>query len=83
MNQVGHDVVTTADNVGNRGRAVFDQFLGIIQPHASPMRKTRNLQQLRVVLGVRVIKHPPYEPRPEFRQPQSSRLTLDLFFSNA
>ena len=82
MDQVGHNVITTTDHVGNRRGPLLNQLLGVIQPHPGPVGKTGNLQQLGVVLRVGVIQHPPDKAGPEFRQAKGPSLTLNLLFSH-
>ena len=46
MEQIGHNTVTAADHIRNGTHTVFDQLLGVAQPHIRTVRQAGNLQQI-------------------------------------
>ena len=65
--EVEHDVISTADGLGDRGGARQDQVLGVAQPHVSAMRETGQAQEGVKVLGLGVDEHPTGKAGAELR----------------
>ena len=84
MNQINHDIVTTAYGGGNRGLPFLNQRLGIAEPHVGSVRQPRNADKVRKAFRFGVDNHLHRKFRSKFRYAEASQFTaVDLFRPDA
>ena len=54
LNQIDHNIISTADGSGNGGLSFLNQSTGIAQPYIGTMTQTGNTHQIRKGLGFRI-----------------------------
>ena len=70
IDQIDHNIITTADTVGNVSRSLQNQRLRIAKPYVRSVAEPRDPDQVREALGLSVKKHLDHEIRTEFRNTQ-------------
>ena len=81
--QVEHDAVTAADDLGDGAGAAADQLIGVVGPDVRAMGQAGDLDQLGEVFGPGLHQHSAHEVRAHFRDAEGAGLAVDLLRRHA
>ena len=81
--QVEHDAVTAADDLGDGAGAAANQLIGVVGPDIRAMGQAGDLDQLGEVFGPGLHQHSAHEVRAHFRDAEGAGLAVDLLRRHA